>query len=186
MAAVARGDGFDCNFDGRQEVLLQSTQGNVYINRRVHPIPATIIEANTEAHEAIAADNKASGLASSPWNYYKLVNVQYKPIDKPNPGQDYAGVDAATYYQANIVVETDYNLQLFSGTFQPTNNPDGSAIDTLKGCRPSTSSPISTPPATLPRTSTTTATVSIWEAAWDATVTPRPSEAETSASSSRP
>lgn len=108
-------------------------QGNVYINRRIHPIPAAVIEANTEAHEAIAAYNQAKGRANSPWNYYKLVNVQYRPIDKPTPGQDYTGTDAATYYQANIVVETDYNLQMFSGTFQPVKNPDGSPVNTLVG-----------------------------------------------------
>ena len=106
-------------------------QGNVYINRRTHAIPAAVIEANTEAHEAIAADNKANGLADSPWNYYKLINVQYKPIDKPTPGQDYTGDDVATYYQANIVVETDYDLQTFSGTFQPYKYPDGTPIASL-------------------------------------------------------
>lgn len=107
-------------------------QGPVYVNRRVHPIPETVIEANTEAHEAITAYNQASGIQNSPWSYYKLINVQYQPIDKPTPGQDYTGEDAATYYQANIVVETDYNLQVFSGTFQPTNYPDGTPIEMLK------------------------------------------------------
>lgn len=108
-------------------------QGNVYVNRRVHSIPAAVIEANTEAHEAIAAYNQANGLASSPWSYYKLVNVQYKPIDKPVPGQDYTGDDAATYYQANIVVETDYNLQVFSGTFQANTDANNNPIPTLAG-----------------------------------------------------
>jgi hypothetical protein len=47
-----------------------------------------------------------------------LVNVQWKPIDKETPGKPYTGEDAATYYLADIVIETDYNLQKFSGTFQ--------------------------------------------------------------------
>ena len=119
-------------------------QGPVYVSRRVHPIPETVIDANTEAHAAITTYNQANGVQDangepfSPWNYYKLVNVQYQPIDKPTPGEDYTGDDAATYYQANIVVETDYNLQVFSGTFQPVNHPnpghDGKPIpiETLK------------------------------------------------------
>lgn len=91
-------------------------QGTISVNRRVHTIPEAVVDANRTAHQAITAYNEANGLADSPWNYYKLVNVQYKPIDKPTPGQDYAGPDAATYYQANIVLETDYNLQNFSGS----------------------------------------------------------------------
>lgn len=93
-------------------------QGQVCIQRRTHNIPDTIIAANASAHAAIAAYNQQNGIKSSPWSYYKLVNVQYKPINKPTPGKDYTGLDAATYYQANIVVETDYNLQVFSGHFQ--------------------------------------------------------------------
>lgn len=94
-------------------------QGLISINKRIHDIPATIIDINETAHQAITAYNASAGLADSPWLYYKLVNVQYQPIDKPTPGEDYTGPDAATYYQANIVVETDYNLQVFSGRFQP-------------------------------------------------------------------
>jgi hypothetical protein len=94
-------------------------QGLIYVNRRVHDIPQDVIDANEAAHEAIAAYNQANNIPSSPWEYYKLVNVQYQPINKPTPGEDYTGDDAATYYQANIVVETDYNLQVFSGIFQP-------------------------------------------------------------------
>jgi hypothetical protein len=91
--------------------------GQVCIQRRKHDIPPTIITANTAAHAAITAYDQGNGIANSPWLYYKLVNVQYKPINKV-PGKDYTGPDAATFYQANIVVETDYNLQVFSGRFQ--------------------------------------------------------------------
>ena len=93
-------------------------QGFVYVNRRIHSIPQTVIAVNQTAHAAIRAYNQASNLPDSPWLYYKLVSVQYQPIDKPTPGVDYTAPDAATYYQANIVVETDYNLQVFSGRFQ--------------------------------------------------------------------
>jgi hypothetical protein len=96
-------------------------QGFVYVNRRIHSIPETVIAVNQTAHEAIRAYNQANNLSDSPWLYYKLVSVQWQPIDKPTPGVDYTGPDAATYYQANIVVETDYNLQVFSGRFQQGN-----------------------------------------------------------------
>jgi hypothetical protein len=100
-------------------VNTSEPQGLVYVNRRIHSIPATVIGVNQDAHEAIMAYNQANNLSNSPWLYYKLVNVQWQPIDKPTPGVDYTAPDAATYYQANIVVETDYNLQVFSGQFQP-------------------------------------------------------------------
>jgi hypothetical protein len=93
-------------------------QGFVYVNRRIHSIPDTVIAVNQAAHGAIMAYNQANNLSDSPWLYYKLVSVQWQPIDKPTPGVDYTAADAATYYQANIVVETDYNLQVFSGRFQ--------------------------------------------------------------------
>jgi hypothetical protein len=93
-------------------------QGFVYVNRRIHSIPEAVIAVNQTAHAAISAYNQANNLSDSPWLYYKLVSVQWQPIDKPTPGVDYTAPDAATYYQANIVVETDYNLQVFSGRFQ--------------------------------------------------------------------
>jgi hypothetical protein len=109
-------------------------QGLVYLNRRIHNIPETVIGVNQTAHEAIGAYNQANNLSDSPWLYYKLVNVQWQPIDKPTPGVDYTAPDAATYYQANIVVETDYNLQVFSGRFQQGNadtehGPDTGVVD---------------------------------------------------------
>lgn len=101
--------------------------GTISINKRIHDIPETIISVNETAHEVVTAYNQENGLADSPWLYYKLVNVQYQPIDKPTPGVDYSGADAATYYLANSVVETDYDLQVFSGQFQtplPAPNAD--------------------------------------------------------------
>lgn len=106
-----------------QESSRNTYQGNVCVNRRAHPIPQDVINVNLAAQEAIAAYNQANDIASSPWQHYKLVNVQYMPIDKPNPGGLYTGADAATYYQANSVIETDFNLQYFSGQFQPYGPP---------------------------------------------------------------
>ncbi len=102
-----------------------STQGNICVNRRAHDIPADVIAVNKQAHAAIAAYNASNQITTSPWENYKLVNVQYKPtfLETKTPGVDYTAADAATYYQANSVVETDYNLQVFSGQFQPQTNP---------------------------------------------------------------
>jgi hypothetical protein len=96
-----------------------TTQGVVSVNRRVHSIPPEVVQANSNAHAAIAQYNTSHGIASSPWQFYKLINVQYRPIDKPQPGATYTGPDSATYYQSNAVVETNLNLQVFSGRFQP-------------------------------------------------------------------
>lgn len=58
------------------------------------------------------------------WQYYKLVNVQYQPINKDHaalygtqPGEtNYLDAhNPSTYYLANIVVETNRALQFFSG-----------------------------------------------------------------------
>lgn len=95
--------------------------GTIKVNARKHAIPQDIITVNQEAHQAIAAymaANFPKG-TTSPWAYYKLVNVQAKPINKPTPGQTYTGSDSATYYQANSTIETDYDLQVFSGQFYP-------------------------------------------------------------------
>jgi hypothetical protein len=92
----------------------------VSVNRRVHPIPPAVVQANQTAHAAIAAYNQQHGLRSSPWQYYKLINVQYQPIAGKQPGVNYPGPDSSTFYQSNSVVETDYNLQTFSGMFQPS------------------------------------------------------------------
>jgi hypothetical protein len=94
--------------------------GFVCINYRANPIPPVIIAANKTAHAAIAAYNQAKGIKASPWAFYKLVNVQYTPIDKTQPGF-YTGNDPTTdknpasYYLANILVETNRPLQIFSG-----------------------------------------------------------------------
>ncbi|HEY6235524.1 MAG TPA: hypothetical protein VIW69_10520, partial [Candidatus Elarobacter sp.] len=55
-----------------------------------------------------------------PFSHYKLVNVQYFPYDNPAPGlfpgKDYStGNNPASFYLANIVVETNRSLQQFNG-----------------------------------------------------------------------
>lgn len=94
--------------------------GFVCINYRDNPIPDPIISANQAAHAAIKAYNQTQNIPDSPWLYYKLLNVQYQVIDKnyagvytgndPNSGQN-----PSSYHLANIVVETNRPLQLFSG-----------------------------------------------------------------------
>ena len=95
-----------------------TTQGIIAVNQREHNIPQCIIDVNTAAHAAIAS---YTGQNNNVWLYYKLINVQYQPYDKP-PGTTYTGApngpDPSTYYQANEVVETNFILQVFSGQFQ--------------------------------------------------------------------
>jgi hypothetical protein len=98
-----------------------TTQGAVAVNQREHNIPQCVIDVNAAAHLAIKNYGQQHNNNNPVWQYYKLVNVQYQPYDK-TPGVTYTGAaggpDPSTYYQANEVVETDYNLQVFSGQFQ--------------------------------------------------------------------
>lgn len=104
-----------------------TTQGIVAVNQRKHNIPQCIIDVNTAVHAAIKTYGQQNNNGNPVWQYYKLINVQYQPYDKP-AGTTYTGApngpDPSTYYQANEVVETNYNLQVFSGQFQhdPNNN----------------------------------------------------------------
>jgi hypothetical protein len=99
------------------------TNGPVCVNYRDNAIPPPVIQANQTAHAAIQSYLTANSIPGSPWLYYKLINVQYVPIDK-----NYAGLytgpvnnpntsqNASSYHQANILVETNRTLQLFSGS----------------------------------------------------------------------
>lgn len=99
--------------------------GFICVNYRDNPIPQPIIDANQAAHAAMKGYNQTNGIADSPFLNYKLVNVQYMPIDKQNFGP-YTGNDPnscnnpACYELANIVVETNYTLQRFSSSFLGT------------------------------------------------------------------
>lgn len=99
--------------------------GDICQNERDRPIPSTIISCNEAAHDAIMQYNSDNGLDSSPWLFYKLVNVQWIPfdvteIDNSNPNSDN---NDATFYLNNIVVETDFSLQNFSGKISSTGPP---------------------------------------------------------------
>jgi hypothetical protein len=89
--------------------------GAICVNQRYEPIPADVIAVNQAAHQAIANYDTAQGVTTSPWPYYKLVSVQPQPFDvsKISPTDPVHG--AAVFFQANIVVETDYTLQQFQG-----------------------------------------------------------------------
>jgi len=110
--------------------------GNICVNKRDNDIPQYAIDANKEAHSAITTYLQKNKIKTAPWLYYKLVNVQYYPYDKvittvtPNgslytssPPYTAANPAASSFYQANIVVETNRALQLFSGglTIPPGN-----------------------------------------------------------------
>jgi len=92
-------------------------EGLICQNLRDRDIPQTIVNANATVHEAIADYNTENGLEDSPWLYYKLVNVQHQPfditeIDFDNPDGE---KNDATFFLNNIVIETDFTLQEFSG-----------------------------------------------------------------------
>ena len=55
--------------------------GDICQNERDRPIPSTVISVNQDAHDAIMQYNNENGLDSSPWLFYKLVNVQWRPFD---------------------------------------------------------------------------------------------------------
>ena len=113
--------------------------GNICVNSRINQIPSYVITANQNAHASIAAYLKTKSISSAPWLYYKLVNVQYFPYDKvvnpatPN-GSPYTSKppftaqnpEVSSYYQANILVETNRSLQLFSGGLSP--QPKGAVV----------------------------------------------------------
>lgn len=96
--------------------------GVICINQRYHPIPPAIVKVNRAAHAAI--EKYQSG---TPWQYYKLVNVQARPfdtaaIDTQHPDSPH---NPSTYFMANIVVETDSTLQRFNGALLATGPHSG-------------------------------------------------------------
>ncbi len=135
-------------------------EGNICVNKRDNAIPDYAIEANRQAHAAMAAYLKQAGIASAPWLSYKLINVQYYPYDKvpvagaPNgslyvaqPPFTATNPAPSSYYQANIVVETNRSLQLFGGGLSPNISTDwnqdgsphkntyyGGHFDNMGGC----------------------------------------------------
>jgi hypothetical protein len=117
--------------------------GSICINRRENAIPDDVIAANMQAHAAITAYLQKNNIQSAPWLSYKLVNVQSIPYDKiintatPNgslytatPPYTATNPAPSTFYQANIVVETNRSLQLFSGGLSPNISADWNADGT--------------------------------------------------------
>jgi hypothetical protein len=98
--------------------------GAICQNARTRPIPQTILDANQNAHAAITAYASSNGIDSPVWQYYKLINVQYKPFDISEVSSDTSSdLNASTFYTNNEVVETDYTLANFSGQISDTGPP---------------------------------------------------------------
>ncbi len=89
----------------------------VGINRRLFEISSEVRAVNRAAHRAIQSYDE-----DAVWRNYKLVNVQSQTLPS---FVDRADVDnlsldhKASYYMANIVVETNVPLQQFSGGLSP-------------------------------------------------------------------
>ncbi len=110
------------------------TGGFICVNRRDNDIPTQIQSVNAQAHAVLATYLAAKHITNSPFAHYKLVNVQYQPIDKPYAGPYRAagsnpntGANPASYHLANIVVETNRSLQRFSGGLSPGISTDYNA-----------------------------------------------------------
>jgi hypothetical protein len=126
-----------CTAPGSRLYYQDSTQdtpsaGNICVDRRDNAIPDYVVAANQSAHAAIKSYLAQNGISSAPWLSYKLVNVQYYPYDKvittqtPNgslytakPPYTAQNPAPSSFYQANIVVETNRSLQRFSGGLSP-------------------------------------------------------------------
>ena len=101
-------------------------EGEICQNERSRPIPPPIIKANELAHEAINNYNMENGLDSSPWLFYKLINVQYVPFDITEIEADpNSNKNEATFYLNDIHIEIDFSLQSFSGTLYFPATPAG-------------------------------------------------------------
>ena len=134
-----------------------TTQGLISVNRRRLAIPEPLIAVNREAQAVLRRYAETHGQPASPWPFYKLVGVQWRPADKPHPGQDLAGDPEspdevlrypAIYYTSNAVIETSHRLQVWSGQIQraipapnqatPVNNlitdfsPDGTPVKNVR------------------------------------------------------
>jgi hypothetical protein len=89
--------------------------GAICVNQRYESIPQDVITVNEAAQTAISNYNTAQGITKSPWQFYKLVSVQPQPFDHSQISTTDSVHGAAVFFQANIVVETNYTLQQFQG-----------------------------------------------------------------------
>jgi hypothetical protein len=123
--------------------------GTICVNQRYEPIPPDVIAVNNAAHQAITSYNTANGVANSPWLYYKLVSVQALPFDASAKSPIDPLHGPAVFYQANIVVETNYTLQQFQGRIS-TSKPGAGAPTSLGGLPPpNVVTPAPTPPGVV-------------------------------------
>lgn len=93
----------------------ETGDGGVCVNYRDNAIPAQIIAVNREAQARIREYSRDNGVRNSPWEHYKLVNIQYQPFDSGDIDAGNPDRQRSTFYQANIVVETNRTLQEFAG-----------------------------------------------------------------------
>ena len=149
--------------------------GAICVNQRYEPIPPDVIAVNNAAHQAITSYNTANGVANSPWLYYKLVSVQASPFDVSAKSPTDPVHGPAVFYQANIVVETNYTLQQFQGRISISAAGAG-APTSLGGLRHLMSSrrrrrrPASSV-SSRRRRRRPASSASTWEAVWAATAT---------------
>jgi hypothetical protein len=115
--------------------------GAICVNKRYEPIPPDVIAVNLAAHVAITSYDTANGIENSPWLYYKLVSVQASPFDVSaiSPTDPIHG--PAVFFQANIVVETNYTLQQFQGRIAGNGAPTAVPLPP-----PNVVTPVSKPP----------------------------------------
>ena len=99
--------------------------GSICQNFRNNPIPSPVSEVNQAAHQAIQAYNQQNGIDDSPWLYYRLTNVQADPFDRTDIDADDpdGNRSLSVFYLSDIVIETDYTLQQFSGRIDSTGPP---------------------------------------------------------------
>lgn len=135
-------DGSSCDDPGSLLFYQEQTNvfpglpsGNICQNRRDREIPTEVVSVNTEAQKVISSYNVMNGITGSPWANYLLVNIQWQPFDKSEISSSTAtnNRDPSTFYLNNIVIETDYTLQSFSGRIY--GNP-AFGDDTSKGGPP--------------------------------------------------
>lgn len=91
--------------------------GYICQNHRDHSIPPHVRRVNRAAHRAIQDYIGEQGFNDSPFLYYRLVHVQPEPFDESeiDYNRKNGNRSLAAFYLANIMVETDYALQHFSG-----------------------------------------------------------------------
>jgi len=106
---------------GYIDEITQSGRGSgdiagnkVVITDRDNPIPAEVKLVNSAAQKAIAG---------TVWANYKLIGVQAYPVDYGTLNQRTSTADKSTYYLANIVIESNEELQNFRG-LKDANKPD--------------------------------------------------------------